>query len=45
MLDDVSKRIGYQINHGISNILQLISKHEKKIYHKKKIFIFQKIYI
>lgn len=30
MLDDVSIRIGYQINHGMRNILQLISKHEKK---------------
>lgn len=42
MLDDVSTRIGYQINHGMRNILQLILKHEKKIYHKKKYLYFRK---
>lgn len=42
MVDDVSARIGYQINQGIQNVLQLISKHKKKYIIKKKYLYFRK---
>lgn len=38
MVDDVSARIGYQINQGMQNVLQLISQYEKKYIIKKKYF-------